>query len=183
MAEPFMGQLMLFGGNFAPYGWMLCQGQILPVQQYAALFSLLGTTYGGNGTSNFGLPDLRGRLPNGMGQGPGLSDYALGELNGVESVSLTQTTVPTHTHSLLAYSGTASLSIPSVGALTAEGAVVSGHGSGTTTILYNSGAPTVSLAPAQVGQVTGSGIPHNNMQPYLVVNWCIAYMGIYPTRP
>ena len=183
MAEPFLGQITLLGCNFAPYGWMLCQGQLLAISQYAALFSLLGTNYGGNGTTNFGLPDLRGRMPNGMGQGPGLSPYDLGELGGAEAVSLTQSTVPTHTHTLLAYTGTASLNIPTVGALTAEGPVQRGHGANTDLNLYNTGAPSVALAPAQVSIVTGSGVPHNNLQPLLVLNWCIAYMGIFPTRP
>jgi len=162
MAEPFLGQITLLGCNFAPYGWMLCQGQLLAISQYAALFSLLGTNYGGNGTTNFGLPDLRGRMPNGMGQGPGLSPYDLGELGGAEAVSLTQSTVPTHTHTLL---------------------VQRGHGANTDLNLYNTGAPSVALAPAQVSIVTGSGVPHNNLQPLLVLNWCIAYQGIFPTRP
>jgi microcystin-dependent protein len=182
MAEPFLGQITLLGCNFPPYGWMFCQGQILSIQQYSALFSLLGTYYGGNGTSNFGLPDLRGRVPNGMGQGPGLQDYVIGETGGVENVSLTQSTVPTHTHILNAYSNTATTTVPAA-ALPARGATSSGHGGTKSMLIYNTAAPAVSLAPAQVSSVTGGGVAHNNLQPLLALNWCIAIQGTFPTRP
>ena len=181
MAEPFLGQITLMGCNFPPYGWMLCQGQLLPIQQYAALFSLLGVQFGGNGTSNFGLPDLRGRLPNGMGQGPGLQDYIIGEMAGSENVTLTVPTIPPHNHVLSAYTGPATLGAPN-GALTAQGPVSGGHGGAKTMTLYNTATPTVALAPAQVAPVSGSGLPHNNLQPLTVLNWCIAWQGVFPAR-
>jgi microcystin-dependent protein len=181
MAEPFIGQITLLGCTFAPYGWMLCQGQYLPISQYAALYSLIGTYYGGNGTTNFALPNLCGRVPNGMGQGPGLQDYVIGEVGGTETVSLTQSTVPTHTHSLIAHSDTATATAPA-GALTAHGKVTTVHGATTSMNFYNTTTPSVALAPAQVVPVVGGGVPHNNLQPMLVLNWCIAYQGVFPTR-
>src|SRR5579872_2527655 len=112
MSQPFVGQISFFGFNYAPQGWAQCQGQLLPIQQYAALFSLLGTQFGGNGTTNFALPHLRGRLPVGKGQGPGLQDYQMGESGGVETVILNASMVPGHSHGLPALAGNGNTNIP-----------------------------------------------------------------------
>lgn len=112
MAQPFIGEIRMFGSNFAPAGWMFCNGQTLSIAQYTALFSLIGTTYGGNGTSTFNLPDLRGRLPVHQGQGPGLSFYTIGQAAGVETVALNSTQMPQHSHALMASTATATLSSP-----------------------------------------------------------------------
>jgi microcystin-dependent protein len=178
--QPFLGQITLYPYNFAPNGWMFCQGQILPISQFAALFSLLGTQFGGNGTSNFALPDLRGRVPNGQGQGPGLSAYTIGDVQGDENVTLTSATSPPHTHGLTAFTTSATSNSPS-GALPAQGHG-SGRGGGFAVNTYTAPGTAVSLAPGQVGPVTGGGAAHNNLQPYLTLNWCIALTGIYPSR-
>ncbi len=161
MSEPFLGQLMPFAGNFAPSGWALCEGQLLSISQYTALFSILGTTYGGNGTSNFALPDLRGRVPIGFGQGPGLSLYDLGEEGGAETI----TEVPDHDHAITANAGLATTDAPS-------GAVVAGGGS------YAAGTDGTLLAPTGGAGVASVSV----MNPYLVVNWVIALEGIFPSR-
>jgi len=178
--EPFLGQITLYACNFAPYGWLQCQGQILPIQQYAALFSLLGTNFGGNGTSNFSLPNLQSTVPIGQGQGAGLSDYVMGETGGSENVSLTLSTMPAHSHPMLAYTATATATNPA-GALTAKGPSSGGHGGGDATTLYSTTAPNVALAPGSVGPA-GGNIPHSNLQPLLALNWCIATTGVFPTR-
>jgi microcystin-dependent protein len=177
---PILGSLMAFGGNFAPRGYAACTGQILPISQYTALFSLLGTTYGGNGTSNFALPDLRGRTPIHMGQGPGLSPYVLGETLGVEAVTVLSTQLPLHSHALVASASSAISNAPS-GNFVAE-AHGAGRGGGFTVNLYAAGAPSTSLSPNQMQPAFGPGVPHNNIQPYLVITWCIALQGIYPSR-
>jgi microcystin-dependent protein len=181
--EPFLGQITLLACNFAPYNWAMCQGQLLRITQYSALFSLLGTNYGGDGRTTFGLPNLQGRVANGQGQAPGLSDYVMGELGGTENVALTTQTVPAHNHAFLAYTTAANLTAPA-GALPARGPVVSdGRGVDTTTTLYSTGAPNVALASGQVAPVTGGGVPHANIQPYLALNWCISLSGVFPARP
>jgi microcystin-dependent protein len=178
--NPFIGQITLFPFNFAPVGWALCEGQLLPISQYTALFSLLGTYYGGNGVSNFALPDLRGRVPIGQGQGPGLSPYVIGGAQGVETVTLLASQSPAHSHAFPAFSSSATTNAPG-GALTAEG---KSEGRGASPI--NAYAPlqtgtATMLAPGQVG-ASGGGQPHNNLQPYLTLNWCIALQGVYPAR-
>ncbi len=178
--QPFVGQITLFPFSFAPTGWALCEGQILPISQYTALFSLVGTYYGGNGTSNFALPDLRGRAPIGQGQGPGLSSYPIGSQQGVETVSLLSSQSPAHSHAFLAFSVAATANAPS-GALPAEG-----HGSGRGGAAVNTYAPlqpatATTLAAGQVG-VAGGNQPHTNLQPYLALNWCIALQGVFPSR-
>jgi microcystin-dependent protein len=176
--EPFVGQITLFPFFFAPRGWALCEGQVLPISQNTALFSLLGTYYGGNGVSNFALPDLRGRVPVGQGQGPGLSNYDIGSVQGVESVTLLASQVPPHSHPFPAFAAPATTNAPS-GALPAEG-----HGSGRGAVAVNTYAPLQTAVPLAPGQVApaGNGHPHNNLQPYLTLNWCIALQGIYPPR-
>lgn len=170
MTEPFLGELRNFGFNFAPRGWALCQGQLLPISQNQALFALLGTTFGGDGQVTFGLPDLRGRVPVGWGQGPGLEVYELGEQGGAESVTLTLTEMPQHNHPVAA-SATAASKNPAGGvpAPTAAGASY-----GTTA--------DAAMSPGMVGAVGGSQ-PHENRAPFLGSNWCIALEGIFPSRP
>src|SRR5271154_513972 len=179
MANPFIGQITLFPYNFAPIGWAVCDGQLLPINQYTALFSLLGVQFGGNGTSNFALPDLRGRAPIGQGQGPGLTNYPIGSVQGVETVALTTTTTPPHSHSFPAFATTATTNAPS-GALPAEG---TGSGRGAFACnTYTATGAAVTLAPGEVVPVTVGGAGHNNLQPYLTLNWCIALQGIFPPR-
>jgi len=176
--EPFLGQITLFPFNFAPNGWAFCQGQLLPISQNTALFSLLGTFYGGNGVSNFALPDLRGRVPIGQGQGPGLSNYAIGSVQGVETVTLLASQSPPHSHPFQAFAVQATTNAPS-GALPAQG-----HSTGRGAPAVNTYAPLQTAVPLASGQVgpAGNGQPHNNLQPYLTLNWCIAMQGIYPSR-
>jgi microcystin-dependent protein len=178
--EPFLGQITLFPFNFAPVGWAMCEGQLLPIGQYTALFSLIGTYYGGNGTSNFALPDLRGRVPIGQGHGNGLSPYVVGNQQGAETVTLLSSQSPAHSHAFPAFAVAATTNAPS-GALPAEG-----HGTGRGGAPVNTYAPlqtatAVKLAAGQVG-LAGGNQPHNNIQPYLTLNWCIALQGIYPPR-
>jgi len=172
--EPYIGQIQPFAFNFAPKNWAFCNGQIMSIQQNAALFSLLGTTYGGNGTTTFALPDLRGRTALHMGQGPGLSTYAEGEASGTETVTLLTSQMPVHNH-LLQASNTATTDNPS-GAVSAP----AGTGDGTAVNAYGTAINTT-MAPQAIG-IAGGSQPHNNMQPYLVVNWCIAIYGIFPSR-
>jgi microcystin-dependent protein len=179
MANPFLGQITLFPFNFAPVGWALCEGQLLPISQYTALFSLLGVQFGGNGTSNFALPDLRGRAPMGQGQGPGLSPYSVGDEQGVEQVTLTTSTVPAHSHSFPAFAAAATTNAPN-GALPAEGQ--SGGRGGGAVNTYTAPGAAVSLAAGQAAPVTVGGAAHNNLQPYLTLNWCIALQGVFPAR-
>jgi microcystin-dependent protein len=179
MANPFIGQITLFPYNFAPFGWAFCEGQLLPISQNTALFSLLGVQFGGNGTSNFALPDLRGRAPIGQGQGPGLSNYSVGSIQGAEAVTLITATTPAHSHGFPAFAVAATTNAPN-GALPAEGQ--SGGRGGGPVNTYTAAGGTVSLAAGQVVAATGGGAPHNNLQPYLTANWCIALQGVFPAR-
>ncbi len=178
--EPFLGQITLFPYNFAPNGWALCEGQLLPISQNTALFSLLGTQFGGDGVRTFALPDLRGRVPIGQGQGPGLSAYDMGSQQGQESVTLAAATVPAHSHVFLAFAAAATTNAPN-GALPAEGHG-SGRGGGFAVNTYAASGGAVSLAAGQVAPVSVGGAPHNNLQPYLTLNWCIAMQGVFPAR-
>jgi microcystin-dependent protein len=181
MSEPFLGQISIFAGNFAPRGWALCNGQILAIATNTALFSLLGTTYGGNGQTTFALPDLRGRAALHQGQGPGLSSYDLGEVGGVESVTLIQTQIPAHNHtatvtinaaaSPLSASDDPSNQVPAGGS---GQSVYASTPDGTTKM--NAG-----MATAVIG-IAGGSQPHENRQPYLCVNYIIALQGIFPSR-
>lgn len=171
MSEPFVGEIRMFAGTFAPRGWAFCDGQLLAVSQNDALFSLLGTIYGGDGRTTFGLPDARGRLPIHAGTGPGLSQRRLGSQAGAERVTLTVNQLPSHGHPLQA--SPAPATVPNPGdAVPAET---------TTDRVYRPGAGTVSLANSSVTSVGGSQ-PHSNVMPFLCVHFIIALVGIYPSR-
>lgn len=174
MADPFVAEIRIFPFNFAPKGWAWCDGQLLPLSQNTALFSLLGTTYGGNGTSNFALPDLQGRAPMHPGQGPGLSLHDLGETGGSETVTLLESEIPAHSHSLTASNedGTQGTLAPNVTLATSVG------GS-----LYqtNTSANLVSMSPNALAPAGGDQ-PHNNLQPYLTFYFNIALQGVFPPR-
>jgi microcystin-dependent protein len=174
--EPFVGQLLLVPYNFAPVGWAFCAGQILPISQNTALFSLLGTYYGGDGRSNFALPDMRGRVAMGQGQGPGLGDYVIGESSGTETVTLLTPQMPLHTHAPQGVAQHGNQSSPSGFAL--SDAV---NGSNSPIDLYATGNPTVAMSPSAIGPA-GGGLPHNNLMQYEVLNWVIALQGVFPAR-
>lgn len=175
MSEPFLGQIMAVGFNFAPRGWAMCNGQILSIAQNTALFALLGTTYGGNGQTTFALPDLRGRVPIHFGQGPGLSNYSLGQLAGVENITLTQPQMPAHTHTasavLHASTQAANDTLPT-GNYLADG----GSYQSATDTNMNANAVTVTNG------IAGSSQPFPILQPYLALNFVIALEGIFPSR-
>ena len=181
MSEPFLGQITLYPYNFAPFGWADCAGQLLPISQYAALFSLLGTQYGGNGTSNFGLPNLQGRIPVGQGQLLGGSDYVMGEMAGNETVTITTSTMTSHTHSLSASAVNGTTNNPS-GMVLAQPQVGGGRGPAADKgNIYNPAPPATPLIAQTIGAAGGSQ-PHNNIQPSLVLRYCIAMQGVFPAR-
>ena len=171
MSEAYLGEIRMFAGNFAPQNWAPCDGRLLPIAENDALFTLLGTTYGGDGQTTFGLPDLRGRLPIGMGSGPGLSPRAQGQAMGVESVTLTVAQTPAHTHAFAA--GGASSSTSPQGLVPAAA----------TGFSFYAATPSGSdaLNPGTV-QAVGSGQPHDNVMPSLAVSFIIALAGIYPSQ-
>ena len=173
MTDPFVAEIRIFPFTFAPRGWALCNGQLLPISQNTALFSLLGTTYGGNGQSTFALPDLQGAVPLHPGQGPGLSLYDLGQTGGSEFVALQPSEMPAHTHTVSASTSPANRTAPAGNSVA--------RASGATPYIPPGGG-TTSLAPEAMS-VAGGGLPHNNMQPYLTLNFCIALQGIFPPRP
>ena len=173
MADPFVAEIRIFPFNFAPKGWAWCDGQLLPLSQNTALFSLLGTTYGGNGKSNFALPDLQGRAPMHPGQGPGLSLHDLGETGGSETVTLLESEIPAHSHTVRAVGGDpADLQGPSSSRALARSA----NGFAFTAGPANVSMASEALAPA------GGDQPHNNMMPYLTFYFCIALQGVFPPR-
>jgi microcystin-dependent protein len=175
MADPFLGEIRIWGCNFAPLNWAFCTGQLLPISQYTALFSLLGTNYGGNGTTNFGLPNMRDTVPMNWGQSSSGSTYSLGEEGGTANVTLTEATVPPHTHALQADTRHATLDTPSPQtALARAGSNVYKQASGA--------AAPQPLAPGIIGP-QGGGQPHNNMMPFVALNFCVALQGIFPPRP
>jgi microcystin-dependent protein len=177
MADPFVAEIRIFPFNFAPKGWAFCDGQLLPISQNTALFSLLGTTYGGDGKSTFALPDLQGSAAMHPGQGPGLSLHDLGEQSGVESVTLLVSEIPVHAHGVgRALNGDGNSTSPanSVWAQSAAGRGLAA--------LYSDVAPTGQVNINSL-TVTGGDLPHNNMQPYLTLNFCIALQGVFPARP
>jgi microcystin-dependent protein len=171
MADPFVAEIRIFPFNFAPKGWAFCDGQLLPLSQNTALFSLLGTTYGGNGKSNFALPDLQGRAPMHPGQGPGLSLHDLGETGGSETVTLLESEIPAHSHAVNISVADAIERIPT-GQLFATGIAIG---------QYAAPGAIVQLSP-NATTPTGGDAPHNNMQPYLTLNFCIALQGVFPPR-
>lgn len=170
MADPFVAEIRIFGFNFAPKGWAFCNGQLLPISQNTALFSLLGTYYGGDGKSTFALPDMQGNAPMFWGDGQGLTPRSLGEIGGSDSVTLLQSEMPAHNHTLNALNDSGLQTSPD-SALSAR------------TAIYNS-TPTVSAVVMnfQATSVAGSSLPHDNMQPYLTMNFCIALQGVFPPR-
>ncbi len=171
MSEPFVGEIRMFAGNFAPRGWAFCDGQLLSVSQNDALFSLLGTIYGGDGRTTFGLPDMRGRIPIHAGSGPGLTPRNLGAKAGVENVTLTVNQLPSHTHPMTASTTVSSDNNPQ-GQLTGESPSVS---------VYFEGDANVDLSTNAVTQIGGSR-SHTNLMPFLCVHFIIALFGIYPSR-
>jgi microcystin-dependent protein len=179
MSEPFLGQIQMFGFNFAPRGWAFCNGQILPIAQNTALFSLLGTTYGGNGQTTFALPDLRSRVPIQFGQGPGLSSYDLGQQSGTESTTITINQMPTHAHAFTigATSGAESDSeTPTATSRLADVNI-------TTTKIYKTNNPPANVQmPGGNTSAVGGNQPLGILQPYLALNFCIALEGIFPSR-
>jgi microcystin-dependent protein len=179
MSEPFLGQITIYPYNFAPYGWADCAGQTLPISQNAALFSLLGTNYGGNGTSNFNLPDLQGRVCVSQGTAVGGSDYSIGEQGGVENVTLTQNQSAVHNHSLNATTARGTAQSPG-GNLLATGEVGAGREVSTASV-YNPANPNTTLTTNAIAPAGGSQ-PHNNVQPLLVLRYCIAISGVFPAR-
>lgn len=172
MSEPFVGEIRMFAGNFAPRGWAFTDGQLLAVSQNDALFSLYGTTYGGDGRTTFGLPDLRGRIPLHQGQGPGLSPRRLGSKSGAEQVQLTVNQIPSHTHDLIATTELAT-------STSAHGNLLADETADLT--LYDQQDQTADLAPTSVGSSGGSQ-PHTNLMPTLCINFIAALFGIYPSR-
>jgi microcystin-dependent protein len=178
MADPFIGNVVLVGFNFAPVGWMPCDGRLLAISTNMALFSLLGTLYGGNGTTNFALPDLRGRVPvGGTGHGPGLANIPFGQAGGTESVTVSTTEMPTHNHPLNVQSGTGSTGVPGNGVVLAQTVV----DDGTPISGYSSAAPNTLLDLASVGY-TGGGTPVAIRNPYVGLQYIIAVQGIFPSR-
>lgn len=168
MSQPYVGEIRMFAGNFAPAGWMFCEGQLLPISEYETLFNLIGTTYGGDGQSTFALPDLRGRLPLHMGNG-----FTLAETGGVETVTLTTSTIPAHSHPFLASASPTNIGSPQT-ALLAQLAT-------SAVKIYSPVAPTVPLAPNAVTS-TGGSQPHDNFQPYLCIDFIISLFGVFPSQ-
>lgn len=165
MAQPYVGEIRMFAGNFAPAGWMFCEGQLLPISENETLFNLIGTTYGGDGQSTFGLPDLRGRLPLHQGNG-----FILAETGGAEEITLTVNQIPAHSHPFLASTNIANQSAPTNNVLAQSSAAD----------LYIEDTPDVSLAPQAITS-TGGSQPHTNFQPYLCINFIISLFGIFPS--
>jgi microcystin-dependent protein len=175
--NPFVAEIRIFPFNFAPNGWAKCDGQLLPISQNTALFSLLGTTYGGNGQTTFSLPNLQDSSPNSFGQGPGLSNYSLGQQGGSQTISLLQSEIPAHTHTMNCNNGNGTSPSPAAAAFAGPAP----EADRATLFLYSaatSGA-TTSMAPLSV---TGGSLPHNNMVPFLTLNFCIAMQGVFPPR-
>jgi microcystin-dependent protein len=171
MADPFVAEIRIFPFNFPPKGWAFCDGQLLPLSQNTALFALLGTTYGGNGKSNFALPDLQGRAPMHPGQGTGLSLHDLGETGGSETVTLLESEIPAHIHQT-----------KGLGAFGNQPSPANNTWARSSTNPYVSSAPTGQMSPSALAP-SGGDLPHNNMQPYLTLNFCIALQGVFPQRP
>lgn len=182
--DPFLGQIIMFGGNFAPRGWAYCDGQLLPIASYTALFSILGTTYGGDGRTTFALPDLRGRVAVHAGHGPGLSTRPLGQRGGAETTTMQSANLPPHNHAATLNVSSANATIS---AATANSTIATpGNSDGrsfTGTLGFNTSTPDTNLngSSVQTGN-TGGGVPFNNMQPFEVVHYIIALQGTFPSR-
>ncbi len=173
MADPFVAEIRIFPFNFAPRGWAFCNGQLLPISQNTALFSLLGTTYGGDGKSTFALPNMQGNAPMHPGQGPGLSLHDLGETGGSETVTLLESEIPAHSHALRASPDQADLTAPT------QTRSLAGSQGGT---IYVTGSPPLTMMAPESLPPAGGDQPHNNMMPYLTLNFCIALQGVFPPR-
>jgi microcystin-dependent protein len=175
MSNPFVAEIRIFAGNFAPTGWAQCDGQVLPLSQNTALFSLLGTTYGGDGKSNFALPDFRGSAAMFWGQGPGLSLYDIGQKGGSQNVTLLQSELPAHSHNvhLTNLQGTTNIPDPA-------GGFIMGRAT-SNAYLTGQNANAVTMNPSAIG-LAGGSLPHNNMQPYLCLTFIIALQGVFPPR-
>jgi microcystin-dependent protein len=171
MADPFVAEIRIFPFNFAPKGWARCDGQLMPLSQNTALFSLLGTTYGGNGKSNFALPDLQGRAPMHPGQGPGLSLHNLGESAGSETVTLLESEMPAHQHTLRGSNNLGDSPLPTGNSLARYANAYQ----------QNTSSNLATMNPAAL-PLSGGSAPHNNMQPYLTFYFCIALQGVFPPR-
>jgi microcystin-dependent protein len=171
MSEPFLSEIRIFGFNFAPQGWAMCNGQLLPINQNQALFSLLGTTYGGNGQTNFALPNLQGRAPNHFGGG-----FNLGQAGGEMAHTLTTNELPTHLHTL-----TSNMAVVDANSNATQGVPTGNVWANTGKTQYSTAQPNAAMGPSAVTNVGGSQ-PHQNMQPYLVLNFCIALQGIFPSQ-
>lgn len=172
MSSPFVAEIRIFGFNFAPKGWAFCDGQIMPISQNTALFSLLGTTYGGDGKTNFALPNLQGSAPLQPGQGAGLSVRDLGESGGEPNVSLLDSEMPSHAHGALGYSGAGGQGPAGNSWADANQRGISVYAPAGSNVLMSGSALSL----------TGSSLPHNNLMPYLALNFCIALQGVYPPR-
>lgn len=170
--DPFVAEIRIFSFNFAPKGWAFCNGQLLPLSQNTALFSLLGTTYGGNGKSNFALPDMQGNTPMHPGQGPGLSLHDLGEIGGSETVTLLESEIPSHNHSLQTAALNSQSTSPANNSL----------GRGNPAKVYTNSTNQIQPMGVNTIGISGSSLPHNNMMPYLTLNFCIALQGVFPPR-
>jgi microcystin-dependent protein len=173
MSDPFVAEIRIFGFNFAPTGWAQCNGQLLPLSQNTALFSLLGTMYGGDGKSTFALPNLEGSVPMFWGQGQGLSLYDQGQIGGTENVTLLISEIPLHNHNWLANNAPATLNAPD------NGRSIARSSGGTA---YKAGSAPNTQFAFQAVSITGGSLPHNNMQLYLTLNFCIALQGVFPPR-
>lgn len=181
--EPFIGEIKIFGFNFAPQNYQLCSGQLLSIAQNTALFSLLGTTYGGDGQTTFGLPDLRGRMPIGQGQGPGLPDYMIGEIGGTTSTTILTSNMPAHVHTLNAVTVKIKASSANADETTPDG----NYPANTQGTSYSSSGPTNNVftggtAISGTTDITGSNAPISILNPYLAINYSIAIYGIFPSR-
>jgi microcystin-dependent protein len=176
--EPFVGQIIPVGFNFAPVGWFLCQGQLVPISNFEALFALIGTTYGGDGQTTFAIPNLQGRVPLHDGQGSGLSNYLIGELTGTESVTLLASQVGQHTHN---FNASATIASSPTGLTPGPTKTLGLPQIPDKIELYGPAPPNTTLAPTSIG-TAGNSIPHENRQPYLALNFIIAFAGIFPSR-
>jgi microcystin-dependent protein len=172
MGTPYVGEIRIFAGNFAPAGWMFCEGQLLAISENDTLFNLIGTTYGGDGQTTFALPDLRGRLPLHMGTGSSGTSFVIGQSAGVEQVTLTTSQIPAHTHPILGSAANATTTGPTNNIPATMPDV--------TTFAYGTDLPPTTLSPQSVTS-SGGGQPHNNFQPYLCINYIISMFGIFPS--
>jgi microcystin-dependent protein len=190
MADPYLGQIILVAFNYPPAGWAFCQGQLLGIADYDALFNLIGTTYGGDGQTTFGVPDLRGRIPLGAGQAPGLQNYFLGETGGAETTTLTVQQLGAHTHagSSADFTATVRCKVGAGNQRMPGGHVHAVEASGAT-LPYSSAAPNAAMSANAVGVsgavtagAAGGGQPHDNVQPFLTLNFCISLVGVFPSQ-